>query len=91
MTQTGGVSPFDIPKDTPYDDPRIIACTNALFQVGIQMRIGIPREVDPRDLAIINLGQNAYGVDFNMYYSDITVIENDPVKWGYSDNWKIWE
>ncbi|KAK4082364.1 uncharacterized protein Triagg1_2176 [Trichoderma aggressivum f. europaeum] len=64
---------------------------NPPCQVGIKMQIGIPREADPRDLSIINLGQNAYGVDFNMYYSDITVIENDPVKWGYSDSWNIWE
>ncbi|KAK0760618.1 hypothetical protein N5P37_006813 [Trichoderma harzianum] len=91
MKQTGGISPFDIPKGTPYDDPRITACTNALFQVGIKMRIGIPRNVNPRDLSIVNLGQNLRSVDFNMYYSDITVIENDPVKWGYSGSWNIWK
>ncbi|KKO98532.1 hypothetical protein THAR02_09352 [Trichoderma harzianum] len=91
MKRTGGISPFDIPKGTPYDDPRITACTNALFQVGIKMRIGIPRNVNPRDLSIVNLGQNPRSVDFNMYYSDITVIENDPVKWGYSGSWNIWE
>lgn len=91
MKQTGGVNPFNIPKGTPYDDPRITACTNALFQVGIKMRIGIPRNVNPRDLSIVKLGQNPLSVDFKMYYSDITVIENDPVKWGYSGSWNIWE
>ncbi|KAJ4856628.1 hypothetical protein T069G_09996 [Trichoderma breve] len=91
MKQTGGINPFDIPKGTPYDDPRITACTNALFQVGIKMRIGIPRNVNPRDLSIVNFGQKLRSVDFNMYYSDITVIENDPVKWGYSGSWNIWE
>ncbi|KAF3066862.1 hypothetical protein CFAM422_008838 [Trichoderma lentiforme] len=91
MKRTGGISPFDIPKGTPYDDPSITACTNALFQVGIKMRIGIPRNVNPRDLSIVNFGQKLRSVDFNMYYSDITVIENDPVKWGYSGSWNIWE
>lgn len=91
MKQTGGINPFDIPKGTPYDDPRITACTNALFQVGIKMRIGIPRNVNPKHLSIVKLGQKILSVESNMYYSDITVIENDPVKWGYSGKWNIWE
>ncbi|KAL7907716.1 hypothetical protein GGI35DRAFT_65622 [Trichoderma velutinum] len=91
MKQTGGINPFDIPKGTSYDDPKITACTKAHFQVGIKIQIGIPPVDNPRDLSIVNLIQNAYGVDFNMYCRDITVIENDAVEWGYSGSWNIWK
>lgn len=90
---TNGVNPFDIDEDTPYDDPDITALTNAGFVVGIKMQIGIPPGYLPKNLPpIVDFGNSASNVIFNLYCSDITVIQNSPPSGFHKKDghWRVW-
>ncbi|KAF7561512.1 hypothetical protein G7046_g2635 [Stylonectria norvegica] len=92
IKETGGVNPFDIAPNTPYDDPSISALTKALFVVGIKLQIGLPPGVLPKDLPnVVDLGNSANNVDFNLFCSEFTVIQNTPPSgWGNKGRWDIW-
>lgn len=89
---TNGVNPFDIPAGTPYDDPRIAPLTTALFCVGIKLQIGLPPGVLPKNLPpIVTLGNCANNVEFNLFCSKFTVIQNQPpAGWGQPGSWNVW-
>ncbi|RAH86125.1 hypothetical protein BO86DRAFT_434744 [Aspergillus japonicus CBS 114.51] len=92
LEKTGGIDPFDIDADTPYDDPQITAVTKARFMVGIRMQLGLPPGVNPRDLSVVTLvGDRPDRVLFNMYCSQVTVIQNSPPGgWGNPGSWNVW-
>ncbi|PYI14536.1 hypothetical protein BO99DRAFT_476965 [Aspergillus violaceofuscus CBS 115571] len=92
LEKTGGVDPFDIDADTPYDDPQITAVTKARFMVGIRLQLGLPPGVNPRDLSVVTLvGDRPDRVLFNMYCSQVTVIQNSPPGgWGNPGSWNVW-
>lgn len=92
LEATNGVNPFDIPAGTPYDDPRISPLTTALFCVGIELQIGLPPGVSPRTLPpIVSLGNSANNVEFNLFCSKFTVIQNQPpAGWGQPGSWSVW-
>ncbi|UKZ54148.1 hypothetical protein TrVGV298_007954 [Trichoderma virens] len=89
---TGGIDPFYIPDGTSYDDPRLKALSKAGFKVGIKMQMGLPPGVTPRDLTIVNFEDgNAKTALFNLYCSQLTVIDNTPPDY-YGDGgyWGVW-
>ncbi|KAI1118178.1 hypothetical protein F5Y14DRAFT_399421 [Nemania sp. NC0429] len=90
--KTGGVNPFDIKPGTSYNDPRITALTAALFSTGLQLKLGPPPGVSPDNLpGIVSLAKGTKAVEFNMYFSEITVIQNNPPSgWGGSGHWNVW-
>ncbi|KAI3400071.1 hypothetical protein diail_4609 [Diaporthe ilicicola] len=92
LEATNGVNPFDIPADAPYDDPRIAPLTTALFCVGIELQIGLPPGVLPKNLPpIVTLGNSADNVGFNLFCSKFTVIQNQPpAGWGQPGSWNVW-
>ena len=76
---TGGVNPFEIPEDTPYDDPRISKLTEARFIVGLKLKMGLPPGILPKDLPpIVELGSSASNVTFNLFCSEFQIVENTP-------------
>jgi hypothetical protein len=92
LEATNGVNPFEIPAGTPYDDPRIAPLTTALFCVGIELQIGLPPGVLPKNLPpIASLGNSANNVEFNLFCSKLTVIQNQPPSgWGSAGSWNVW-
>lgn len=91
MTQTGGVNPFDIPAGTSTEDPRIQTLTKNLFCVGVKIKMGIPSGVLPADLPpVVTLGNSANNVTFNMFCSELEVIQNMPGAWGTAGSWNVW-
>lgn len=79
VAQTG-VNPFDIPEGTTYkNNKQIKALTDFGFVVGIRMQVGIPPGFMPRDLPpVVSLTNGIDKVLFNLYCSDITIIQNSP-------------
>ncbi|KAJ6186636.1 hypothetical protein N7519_007937 [Penicillium mononematosum] len=74
---TDNINPFEISAGTNYADERIKKLTAARFMVGIQIQMGLPPGVMPKNLpAIVDLGDDAKNVKFNMFCSQFTVIEN---------------
>ncbi|KAJ2988001.1 hypothetical protein NUW58_g4211 [Xylaria curta] len=92
MEKTGNVNPFDIKPGTNYNDPRIAALTAALFSTGIQLKMGPPPGVSSHNLpGIVSLAKGTKAVEFNMYFSEITVVQNNPPSgWGGTGHWNVW-
>ncbi|PLB54765.1 hypothetical protein P170DRAFT_470209 [Aspergillus steynii IBT 23096] len=88
---TDNINPFEIPAGTDYNDKSIQALTAARFMVGIQIQIGLPPGVMPKNLpAIVDLGDDAKTVTFNMFCSQFTVIENTPGNGWTQGSWNVW-
>lgn len=92
LQRTNGVNPFDIPAGTPYTDDRIAPLTTALFCVGLELQIGLPPGVMPKNLPpIVELGSSATNVKFNLFCSKFRVIQNQPpAGWGQPGSWNVW-
>lgn len=91
LRRTNGVNPFEIPTGTSHKDPRIQALTKALFGVGIHLRVGIPSGIQPFDLPpVITLGNSVNDVDFNLFFSKFTIVQNIPPMWGQKGSWDVW-
>lgn len=93
MAKTGGVNPFEIPDDTPTNDPRIVKLTQNLFMAGIKVRIGMPPGMLPTDLLpIVELGNSANNVTFRMYCAEFQVVQNVPGGGfpGQLGSWNVW-
>jgi hypothetical protein len=81
-----GLDPFDIPDGTDYNDPRITKLTQIRFLCAIRMQIGIPPgcmvnvpNKGPQlqlPEPIVTLGNTSDNVTFNMYCSDIDLVNN---------------
>ena len=81
LVRTNGVNPFDIPAGTPWaDDPRIRVLTEAGFPCGLKIQMGLPPGILPKDLPhpVVILGSSANNVQFTMYCSQFSVIQNSP-------------
>ncbi|KAH8429184.1 uncharacterized protein LDX57_006853 [Aspergillus melleus] len=88
---TDNINPFDIPKGTDYADAKITKLTAARFMVGIQIQMGLPPGVMPKNLPpIVDLGDDAKTVKFNMFCSQFTVIENTPGNGWTPGTWNVW-
>ncbi|PWY82154.1 hypothetical protein BO70DRAFT_379664 [Aspergillus heteromorphus CBS 117.55] len=88
---TDNVNPFDIPAGTDYSDARITKVTAARFMVGVQIQMGLPPGVLPKNLpSIVDLGDDAKTVKFNMFCSQFTVIENTPGNAWTSGVWSVY-
>ncbi|QMW27025.1 hypothetical protein G4B84_002314 [Aspergillus flavus NRRL3357] len=89
---TDCVNPFEIPKGTPYKDPRVQKLFGVCFAVEIKMQIGRPPGIAPMDLLpIISLGESASNVKFTMWCSDVTVVElKPPGGWVSDGKWNVW-
>ncbi|KAK8109567.1 hypothetical protein PG999_007704 [Apiospora kogelbergensis] len=89
---SNGVNPFDIPPNTSFDDPRIKKdLIGARFMGAIKIRIGLPPGVMPKDLpSIVHFGSDASSVGFNMFCSELTVINCTPAGYG-EGKWDVWE
>ncbi|MCJ1398294.1 hypothetical protein MMC11_001491 [Xylographa trunciseda] len=81
LTLTGGVNPFEIPDQTPPSDPRIAALTNANFAGGLKMQVGVPPGMMPKDLPIVVLGNSASDIQFTMYCSQLSMVQNTQGTW----------
>ncbi|MCJ1316563.1 hypothetical protein MMC15_001884 [Xylographa vitiligo] len=81
LTLTGGVNPFEIPDQTPASDPRIAALTTANFAGGLKMQIGIPPGTMPKDWPIVVLGNSASNIQFTMYCSQLSMVQNVQGAW----------
>lgn len=92
MSRTGGVDPFQIPAGTPWGDPRIAALTKEMFVVGIQVKMGLPPGVLPRDLPpVVDLSMGASNVRYNTFCSEFVVIQNNPPSgFGGAGSWFVW-
>ncbi|CVL06137.1 uncharacterized protein FMAN_03876 [Fusarium mangiferae] len=96
---SGGISPFDIPDGTDWEDERIQKMYQVRLICAIRMRSGIPPgcvvnvpnkgpQINLPE-PIVNLGKTSESVTFNMYCSDITIIKNSvPSGWGSKGSWK---
>lgn len=88
---TGNINPFDISADTEYADERITKLTAARFMVAIKIQMGLPPGVMPKNLpAIVDLGDDAKNIKFNMFCSQFTVIENTPANGWTPGTWNVW-
>ncbi|PYH95696.1 hypothetical protein BO71DRAFT_473594 [Aspergillus ellipticus CBS 707.79] len=88
---TDNINPFEIPDGTDYADDRITKITEARFMVGIQLQMGLPPGVRPKDLpGVVDLGDDAKTVTFNMFCSQFTVIENTPGNSWTKGTWNVW-
>lgn len=90
--ETGGINPFDIPDGTTDDDPRITTLTNKRFMVGLKIKMGLPPGVLPKDVpSIVDLGASANNVSFNLFCSELVIIQNVP-SGGFVNNgrWNVW-
>ena len=81
LTRTGGVNPFEIPDQTPPSDARIAALTKANFVGGLTMQMGMPPGTMPKDLPIVILGNSASNIQFTMYCSRLSMVENHQSSW----------
>lgn len=90
--KTGGINPFEIPKGTDYDDPRIKTLTENMFVVGLKLKMGLPPGILPKDLPpIVNLGTSANNVRFNLLCSEFELIQNSPPSgFGGKGSWNVW-
>ncbi|KAI9046010.1 uncharacterized protein KD926_005956 [Aspergillus affinis] len=88
---TEDINPFEIPAGTDYSDAKVTKLTAARFMVGIQIQMGLPPGVMPKNLpAIVDLGDDAKTVKFNMFCSQFTVIENTPANGWTAGTWNVW-
>ncbi|MET0514181.1 MAG: hypothetical protein ABW047_02465 [Nitrospiraceae bacterium] len=89
--RTDGIDPFDIKNDTDYSDSRITKLTGQRFEYGLRLKLGLPPGVKPKDLTIVDLGSSANNVRFNLYCSELTIIQNTPAG-GFSKkgSWNVW-
>ncbi|RAH41863.1 uncharacterized protein BO95DRAFT_505796 [Aspergillus brunneoviolaceus CBS 621.78] len=88
ISESGGVNPFDIPDGTDTQDDRIKALYEIRFFTGVQLQVGVPPGVDPRSLPpILDLGDDAEKVQFNMFCAKFTVIE---LQTGYGEGWHVY-
>ncbi|KAM4064425.1 gamma-glutamyltranspeptidase periplasmic precursor [Hirsutella rhossiliensis] len=89
---TQGVNPFDIPAGTPSDDSRVKALSEARFQVGLQIQLGLPSQVDIKSLPpVVGLQTGARRVQFNLLCSQLTVIQNtSPAGSASTGCWDVW-
>ncbi|PZX54004.1 hypothetical protein [Algoriphagus chordae] len=92
MKKTGGINPFEIPEGISYDDPRISTLTKNMFVVGLKIQLGLPSGILPKDLPkVIQLGNAANNVGFNLLCSQFTVIQNSPPSgFGSAGTWNVW-
>lgn len=93
MKRSGNIDPFSIPDGTPTDDKRIVALTEARFSVGVKLQLGLPKDVLPKDLPkVVELGNSANNVTFNMLAKEFEVVENTPPG-GFASkgSWKAWQ
>lgn len=90
--KTGGISPFDIPNGTPYNDPRITTLTQNMFVVGLKIKMGLPPGILPKNLPpVLDLGSSANNVNFNLFCSEFEIIQNSPPSgFGASGSWNVW-
>ncbi|KAF4339364.1 hypothetical protein FBEOM_6778 [Fusarium beomiforme] len=98
MAQSGGISPFDIPDGTDWNDERVQKLYQVRLVCAIRMRTGIPPgcivnvpNKGPQiqlPEPIVTLGKTAENVLFNMYCSEVTIIKNNiPRGWGSKGSW----
>ncbi|KAM7219788.1 hypothetical protein V8F06_004822 [Rhypophila decipiens] len=93
---TGQVNPFDIPDGTAYDDPRIATLSENSFVAGVKMQLGLPPGIAPADLPpVVTLGSSPNNVGFNMFCSQLQVIQNSPALSGFGKHpspghWNVW-
>ncbi|KAB8227307.1 uncharacterized protein BDW43DRAFT_304708 [Aspergillus alliaceus] len=80
LNLTHQVNPFDIPADTPWSDPRIQALRKVYFAVGVGIQMGLPPCLE----------ESANSVTFNIFYSQITVVQLQPPGWGPNGTWNAW-
>lgn len=86
-----GINPFDVPANSPYDDPRITALTKAFFVVGLEVQVGLPDGVPLDQLPpIVELGEDAHAVTFRMFCKKIKLIQNSPGSWGQPGAWNTY-
>ncbi|GMQ29587.1 hypothetical protein [Algoriphagus confluentis] len=92
LAKTGGVNPFEIPDGTPYNDPRITTLTQNMFVVGLKIKLGLPSQILPKDLPfIVDLGNAANNVRFNLLCSEFQIIQNSPPSgFGSGGSWNVW-
>ncbi|PYI22685.1 hypothetical protein BO99DRAFT_468445 [Aspergillus violaceofuscus CBS 115571] len=87
--KTGGHDPFYIEEGTPFTDERVQAMYDVDFAVGIKMQIGLPPGVDPKTLSVVELGESASSVKFNLYCAQLTVIELTVGRHN-TGKWNVW-
>ncbi|TVY78456.1 hypothetical protein LSUE1_G006517 [Lachnellula suecica] len=92
LLRTNNVNPFDFPPDIDPEDPRIAAVTKARFLVGVKMQVGLPNGIAPINLPdIVTLGKFANNVSFNLFCSELVVIENSLGNSMMPGSWNIYE
>ncbi|RAH64670.1 uncharacterized protein BO66DRAFT_463627 [Aspergillus aculeatinus CBS 121060] len=87
--KTGGHDPFFIEEGTPFTDERVQAMYNVDFAVGIKMQIGLPPGIDPKTLSVVELGESAISVRFNLYCAQLTVVELTVGRHN-TGKWNVW-
>ncbi|MBD2329771.1 hypothetical protein [Alkalinema sp. FACHB-956] len=89
--RTGGIDPFTIPNKTKYNDPRITTLTQNRFAVGLKLKLGLPSSVPLENLPpIVDLGNAANNVTFNLFASEFEIIQNNPPSgWGGKGSWQV--
>ena len=91
LKRTGGINPFDIPNGTPYTDNRLKVLTEQKFIVGLKIKLGLPPGLMPKDMPpIVDLGDSANNVLFNLLCSEFQVIQNSPPGGFSQGSWNVW-
>lgn len=90
-TMTGGIDPFTISDKTQYNDPNILKLTQNRFTVGLKLKLGLPPNVPLEDLPlIVDLGNAANNVIFNLFVSEFQIVQNNPPSpWGGKGSWQV--
>lgn len=90
-TMTGGIDPFTVPDKTQYNDPKIATLTQNRFAVGLKLKLGLPPNVPLEDLPlIVDLGNAANNVIFNLFASEFQIVQNNPPSgWGGKGSWQV--
>lgn len=72
-----GADPFTIPETgrTAEQDKQLDDLADADFAVGIQLQMGMPPGVSPKDLEIVTLGSSADKVTFRLYCSHVKAVQ----------------
>lgn len=56
--------------------------TQAYFHTGIKLKIGLPPGKSPKDHPVVDLAQGARAVKFNVYFSEVLIVQNSPASFG---------
>ncbi|KAH0490044.1 hypothetical protein TgHK011_001529 [Trichoderma gracile] len=86
-----GVDPFDLSAGTDYWDERVQTLYRHKFSIGFKMRMGLPRNVLPKDLPdIVELRDEANNVVFRTMCSEFIIHQLQPPVWG-EGSWNVFD